>query len=187
MDIILLLIGTFFFWLFIKLADAHDEHGMKSFRWAWMLFGILWWLFWAYIVSFSSDLHALYLSIIFYWLYKFKIDYPNHAIGTIIMLFGAFMFQWEFLWIPTALLLLSYILWDFIKVRNKFVWKNSIITKIFRLKPQFIVWPVLFSILTWDLLILSYYIILLVRSLAIKVFKIDQKKWENTDQPSYAG
>lgn len=171
---IYLIVATIIFGITIKLADAHDEHGMKSFPWAAMIYGVLWWISWAYIISFSSEMQALYLSIIFYWIYKFKIDYPNHAIWTIIMLFWAFMFKWQFLYLETFLLLWSYISFDYFKRLNKNKLKNNFLTWFFKYKPQFIIWPVLFAIIYNYPLIMTYYIVIYLRNLIIEIFKIDQ-------------
>ncbi|EKD44481.1 MAG: hypothetical protein ACD_71C00124G0008 [uncultured bacterium (gcode 4)] len=169
-----ILIATFWFWVFIKLADAHDEHGMKSFYGAALLYGVLWGVFGAYMISFSPHLHALYLSILFYWIYKFKIDYINHAIGAIIMFLWAFLFKWEFLFGWTVFLLLSYMGLDYLKILNKTQFKNPYLAQFFRFRPQFIFWPVTFAIVTQDPIILSYYIVIYVRMWIIKIFRIDQ-------------
>lgn len=90
---------------------------------------------------------ASYISIIFYWIYKLKIDYINHAVALIIILFGAFLSKNHFNVIEIFLLLFAYITMDFIK--QTFHLKNSYF---FKYRLQFIVIPILYSIIIQDIL-----------------------------------
>ena len=52
------------------------------------------------MVMYSANFHTLYLSILFYWIFKLKIDFTNHAVATIIMLSGAFLSGFQFQILP---------------------------------------------------------------------------------------
>lgn len=168
----------FLFWFFLKLADAHDEHGMKSFLWAGMVYGIIWWSIWGYLVTYSQNLHTLYLVSLFYWIFKLKLDYTNHAVAGVIMLSCAFMSRYSFQIYPIFGILSSVIILDAIKTINKNTWKNRVIFKIFLMKPQFFIGPLVFATVTQDITILAYSADFLARYVTIKLFNIDQNKWK---------
>lgn len=155
------------FWFFQKLADWHNEHWLQWFKWAGMIFWIICWLICAYLVQYNEILMASYISILFYWIYKLKIDYTNHAIALIIILFGAFLSKEHFNSIYIGVLLFAYIVLDFIK--HTFHLKKNYF---FKYRLQFIVIPILYSIIIQDILWLVSMFGLFWVYLANKIFRI---------------
>lgn len=86
----LLLINSFLFGFFTKLADLLDEHGLKMFKGAKILFGIVWGIFGTLVIIFSPLLATLYLAILINWIIRGNIDYLNHRIATAIILVSVF-------------------------------------------------------------------------------------------------
>lgn len=81
-----LLLNSFLFGFFTKLADLLDEHGLKLFKGADILFGVLWGIFGAFVIIFNPLLATFYLAILISWLIRGNIDYLNHRIATAIIL-----------------------------------------------------------------------------------------------------
>ncbi len=86
----LLLINSLLFGFFTKLADLLDEHGLKMFKGADILFGILWGIFGTLVIIFSPLLATFYLAILINWIIRGNIDYLNHRIATAIILVSVF-------------------------------------------------------------------------------------------------
>ena len=84
----LLLINSLLFGFFTKLADLLDEHGLKMFKGADILFGILWGIFGTLVIIFNSLLATFYLAILINWMIRENIDYLNHRIAIAIILVG---------------------------------------------------------------------------------------------------
>lgn len=164
---------AFLFWFFLKLADAHNEHGMKSFLWAGLLYGILWWAVWAYLITYSQNLFTFYLATLFYWMYKLKLDYVNHALAGIIMFAAALYHGYDFRIFEVLILLLSVASIDYLKVLNKNKLKNNFLNSFFKYKPQFLIGPIIFAIVLKDILILTYFASIGAKYVTIKLFKIN--------------
>lgn len=81
-----LLVNSFLFGLFTKVADLLNEHGLKLFRGADIVFGLLWGGFGTLVMVFSPLLATFYLAILISWLIRGNIDYLNHRIATAIIL-----------------------------------------------------------------------------------------------------
>lgn len=173
-EFIFLFLVIFLFWVFLKLADAHNEHWMKSFPGAAIIYWIIWWIIWCYLITYSQNFHTYYIAVLFYWIYKLKLDYTNHAIAWLIMLSWAFLswYYFDYLWI--LWILWSVIILDYIKIFNKTKWKNKILFKLFKIKPQFFIWPFVFMFFKNDYLILAYLADFFARYLTIKIFNINQ-------------
>ncbi|MDO8628750.1 MAG: hypothetical protein Q7R56_03275 [Nanoarchaeota archaeon] len=70
----------------IKIADLLDEHGLKLFKGSRTLFGILWGICLALLIISDATVGSFWLAILLYWILFLKIDYPNHALATVIIL-----------------------------------------------------------------------------------------------------
>ena len=71
----------------MKVADLLDEHGLKWFRFAPLLFGILWGVFGGLLIimgtkEFANAILAMNIAFIF----RMRIDYKNHAVAVTIIL-----------------------------------------------------------------------------------------------------
>ena len=145
MDILLIIIITIFCNVFQKIADALDEHGLKLFRHADVLFGVIWGILWALLTNVNSNVATYSVALIFYWLIKGKIDYVNHAISIIIVFSSLFILKTY----PSGLfifILLGYLVLDKISHSVKFLSKNNL--KVF-LK---LLSPLVFSLYVQDFL-----------------------------------
>lgn len=166
----------FSFSVFLKLADAHNEHWMVSFPWAWLFYWIIWGLIWWYLITYSQNFYTLYLILLLYRIYKIKIDYLNHAISRIIMFFFALSSNYIFNMEISLVILLSMIIIDYIKILNKTKWKNKIIERIYYIKPQFTLLLIIFIFYTNDFMVLAFFADFIARAFTIKIFNINQNK-----------
>lgn len=82
--IILLLSAIFGFVL--KIADLLNEHGLKLFKGANILFGILWGIIGALLILSNNLIAVFFIALLFHWILRYRIDYLNHGIGTVIIL-----------------------------------------------------------------------------------------------------
>lgn len=152
-------------WFLWKLADSFHEHWLKNFfKWAWFLFSILRGLLVWFLISQSEVIYVSYIAIIFYWIYKVKFDYSDHAISLIIIITFMNFYSDFFNYIHIFILLWLYIFVDFIKKLQLELLKNF-----FHNKLQFILIPILYFFYTGN--ILSFVVIWnLVWSLSVKYF-----------------
>lgn len=171
MDFLFLSFLSFFFWFFQKIADWHDEHWLNFFKWAWIFFWIIWWTIWYYLVVSNNLVMITHLAIVLYWIYKLKIDYINHAISIIIILFWVFLSSY---WIQNYYyvlgLLIFYIGFDFIKL--KFRKKYKYLNLFFNYRLHFIIIPIIFSALLQNIFWIVIIFNLLWISAANRIFKI---------------
>jgi hypothetical protein len=77
----------------MKIADLLDEHGLKWFRFAPLLFGILWGMFGGLLIvmgttEFANAILAMNIAFIF----RMRIDYKNHAVAVTIILITFLVF-----------------------------------------------------------------------------------------------
>lgn len=142
MEFVFLSSLSFLFGFFQKIADAHDEHGLRWFHWANLFFGIIWWIIGGYLINYSEVLFVTYMSLNFYWIYKLKFDYMNHAVSLIIMLFLAFLSNTAFPYIQIVWLLIAYIIIDIIKHSYPKITSSFF----FRYKLHFFLVPLIYSI-----------------------------------------
>lgn len=162
---------AFLFWFFQKIADWHDEHWLNWFKWAWIFFWIIWWIIWFFLVLSNNLIMITHLAIVLYWIYKLKIDYVNHAISIIIILFWVFLSWYEISnYYYVFVLLVSYIIFDFIKLKlkNKFKYLDLF----FKNRLQFFLIPIIFSIYVWNILWVVIIFNLFWVYFANKIFKI---------------
>jgi len=125
-----------------KIADGHDEHGLNWFPGAAMMFGIGSGLLGAILIQATPVHFATYLSLCFYWIYKLKIDYRNHAIALIIILIGSLSASFPFPIKSVVILFVAYVVFDLVKITYKM--HDSII---FKKWIHFLVVPLCFDIL----------------------------------------
>ncbi len=76
----------------MKLADLLDEHGLKLFPGAQMLFGILWGFFGSLLVLGPSDIANVTLAMVLAFIVRMRIDYRNHAIAAVMIVIA---FVWK--------------------------------------------------------------------------------------------
>lgn len=94
----LLLVYAFLFGATMKIADALDEHGLKWFKGAPILFGVLWGAFGLMLVIANPIIANVLLARILSYLPRVRLDYANHGIAATIMIVG---FIWSSVFIPT--------------------------------------------------------------------------------------
>jgi len=82
----------------MKTADLLDEHGLKWFKGSAILFGIFWGIFGALLLIIGPNALAMFwLATFLTYIIKAQIDYINHGIAMIIILFA---FLWNVQKIP---------------------------------------------------------------------------------------
>lgn len=147
MEFIVLLSLSFISWISGKLADAFHEHGLKSFfPGAGMLFSIIWWLIVWFLISQSSIIYISYVTIIFYWIYKVKFDYSDHAIALLIIIYFMIQYHWYFQLWDIAILFFVYVVIDYVKSL-----KISILIPLYKNKIQFLIIPIAYCIYANDI------------------------------------
>ena len=82
----MIIVLTFLFGVTMKIADLLNEHGLKLFNGANIIFGILWGVFGAWAISFDNDIANIILAMILAFILRMRIDYRNHAIASIIII-----------------------------------------------------------------------------------------------------
>ena len=83
------IIGGLTFGSTMKTADLLDEHGLKWFKGSPILFGFLWGIAGAALVSLDAGVASAVMATILCFLFRFRLDYRNHALaaGLIILAF----------------------------------------------------------------------------------------------------
>lgn len=85
----ILLLLAIFYGCTMKIADLLDEHGMKWFIGADILFGVLWGISGALLVVLGGDTIAnILLAMNLAFLVRNRLDYLNHQIATSIIIFA---------------------------------------------------------------------------------------------------
>ncbi len=146
-SLILSLLYAFLFGVTSKIADLHDEHGLKSFRGADILFGFLWGITMFLSTLFYPKMLELHVAILILALLKMKIDYLNHAIGASVFILGALYIASYLKSINLVLLLFILLIYIVIDV----IVKYYLSLKINRfLNLRFYISPIIYSILLRD-------------------------------------
>ena len=74
-----------------KIADLTDEHGLKLFKGANITFGVLWGFFLALLaINQNVVVSSLAIAMLMSYILRYRIDYLNHGIAAIIVLFAFF-------------------------------------------------------------------------------------------------
>lgn len=148
MDIFLFVVVSFLFGFTTDFADLLDEHGLRWFKFSDITFGVLWGFFGAYIIFANVSAGLSVIALVLYWLYRGKLDYPNHALAGVIIFFSAFLFFSNnkispvYTLISLTVLIFSWKFGGYVKLYNK-PWGNL---KIVILARHFIA-PLFLSIL----------------------------------------
>lgn len=129
MDIFLFAVASFLFGFTTDFADLLDEHGLKWFKFSDITFGVLWGLFGVYIIFTSVSAGLFVIALVLYWLYRGKLDYPNHALAGVMIFLSAFLFfsnnkiSLAYVLIPFVALVFSWKLGVYVKLNHK-SWGN---------------------------------------------------------------
>lgn len=75
----------------MKIADLHNEHGLKLFKFSNLLFGVMWGLFGALLILSNPIVANIILAMNIAFLIRRRIDYLNHAVA-ITVIFVTFLF-----------------------------------------------------------------------------------------------
>ena len=65
----------------MKIADLLDEHGYVWFKHADIVFGLLWGLCGSYLIFQNPLLATIWISVLFCFIVRFRLDYLNHGIA----------------------------------------------------------------------------------------------------------
>lgn len=68
----------------MKIADLLDEHGYKWFKYADVVFGLLWGIAGAYMIFLNPILATIWISVLFCFIVRYRLDYLNHGIAAAI-------------------------------------------------------------------------------------------------------
>ena len=90
----LVLLYAMLYGITIKIADLLDEHGLKLFKGASILFGVLWGLFAVLLILSNPIIANIILAMNIAFIIRRRIDYLNHAIAVsmiiiVFVLFGS--------------------------------------------------------------------------------------------------
>lgn len=83
---IYIIIYSALFGVTMKIADLLNEHNLKYFKGANIIFGILWGFFGALLILVDISIANALLAMILVYLIRMRIDYVNHSIATVIMI-----------------------------------------------------------------------------------------------------
>ena len=75
-----------------KLADMHNEHGLRLFKYGAMAFGVLTGLVGIMLMSLETNLAGYYVATTFDWFMRGKLDRPSHTTGGAMLLFAGFFY-----------------------------------------------------------------------------------------------
>jgi len=109
-----LLVWAALYGVTMKVADLLNEHGLKLFRGAAILFGILWGLFGAVLIASNDIIANITLAMVVAFIVRMRIDYLNHAIATIIVIISFLQFA-TFDPIPFYIFLANFIIFGSVK------------------------------------------------------------------------
>lgn len=81
-----ILVISALFALTMKIADLLDEHGLQWFKFADILFGILWGIFWALLVIEDKAVANVIMAMMVGFVVRKRLDYINHIIAFCIII-----------------------------------------------------------------------------------------------------
>lgn len=129
MDTLFFIIASFLFGFTTDFADLLDEHGLRWFKFSDIVLGALWGFFGVYIILTNVSAGLFIISLTLYWLYRGKLDYPNHALAGVMIFLSAFLFfssnkiSLVYIIIPFVALILSWKLGLYVKLNHE-SWGN---------------------------------------------------------------
>lgn len=88
--IVNLTIASFLFGFFQDFADLLDEHGLKWFRGADLIAGVIWGAAACYLIFTYPPTGSYLAGLVLYWLIMGKLDYLNHQLSATMMFFVIF-------------------------------------------------------------------------------------------------
>jgi len=91
----LVLLYSVLFGITMKVADLHDEHGLKLFRGAGILFGFIWGILGILLILSQNIIGNIILAMVIAFILRRRIDYLNHAISATLIITG-FLFYGSF-------------------------------------------------------------------------------------------
>jgi hypothetical protein len=68
----------------MKIADLLDEHNFKWFKYSNLLFGLFWGISGAYLITINQILATIWISVLFCFIIRYRLDYFNHGIAAAI-------------------------------------------------------------------------------------------------------
>ncbi|PIY07546.1 MAG: hypothetical protein COZ18_16910 [Flexibacter sp. CG_4_10_14_3_um_filter_32_15] len=105
-----------------KLADAVNEHNVNLFKNSNWFFGILFGLSGGFLSIHNSSFAIYFFCLVCYWLIKNKLDYQNHQISAMIILFFViFHSELRYLFTESIIVFLLFLILDFLskKIKSK--------------------------------------------------------------------
>lgn len=95
MNVELFVIGllSVLYGLTMKMADLHNEHGLKTFRGAPILFGLLWGLVGLALILTDLLLANILLAMNIAFIIRLRLDYLNHVVASSIIIVGFLVFS----------------------------------------------------------------------------------------------
>lgn len=144
----LLLVYAFLFGTTMKIADALDEHGLKWFKGAPMLFGVLWGLFGFLLIIANPIIANVLLARILSYLPRVRLDYANHGVAATIIIIG---FMYSSVFIPTLFVLFFVIFLLFGMMRDYYGKRTkTLVYKITEPAFHYILFTLVYSIAVKD-------------------------------------
>ncbi len=77
----------------MKIADLNNEHGLKSFRGANIIFGLFWGIFGASLVIYDAAIANIILAMNLAFVIRMRLDYFNHSLAASIIIITFFLFR----------------------------------------------------------------------------------------------
>ncbi len=100
--------------LTMKIADLLNEHGLKWFKGAPMIFGLLWGIFGCLLVTVDPILANIILAMNVAFILRNRLDYPNHQLASS-MIIIVFLFTAKFLPIVFIVFYLTFLIFGSLK------------------------------------------------------------------------
>ena len=139
-----------------KIADLLDEHGLKWFPGANILFGVLWGFFLSLLViSQNFVVASLAFARLLSYILRYRIDYLNHGIAavTVLVAFAANNVQlaWTAFWYFFAVFAIGGFIHDSLDERPAIKkWLGKHLTAFFEYRGHIYLFPLIFSAVTGE-------------------------------------
>jgi hypothetical protein len=72
----------------MKIADLHNEHRLKFFKGAGILFGFIWGILGILLILSNNVIGNIILAMTIAFIFRMRIDYINHAISASLIIIG---------------------------------------------------------------------------------------------------
>jgi len=137
----------------LETQDLLNEHGLKLFYGADLLFGILWGLFLALLVI-NEDIviSNLAFAMLLSYILRYRIDYINHGIAATIVIFAFLLngaiIDWNILVFFFTIFSIGGIIHDSLEKEKVKSLLGSYLTTFFEYRGHIYVFPLIFSIYT---------------------------------------